>query len=308
MKKTLTLLLCFLALASHSQKTKSELALNLKLGKTYYHSSTAKVTLNQKMKDLELNSYVTAKGKMSFKVLAITDSTFDLEARYLSISMVQRIQDKLTSVNTDDKDTSDAMTRIMKKMINRPFNVIMLKTGKVKSIKNIDALYSKVFDGFPQLSEQQKADALERIKQAYGEKAFINSIEQITNIFPLKQVAVADKWKITTYLESGGFKFNVETTYSLAKLTGDYAIISGNATVKTVDNDTYTMSKGLPIKFDLSGTVKSTIKVHASTGWIDESNTTMELTGNGEVKDNPKTPGGLTIPMVMTTETKVEGK
>ena len=68
------------------------------------------------------------------------------------------------------------------------------------------------------------------------------------------------------------------------------------------------MSKGLPIKFDLSGTVKSTIKVHASTGWIDESNTTMELTGNGEVKDNPKTPGGLTIPMVMTTETKVEGK
>jgi hypothetical protein len=65
---------------------------------------------------------------------------------------------------------------------------------------------------------------------------------------------------------------------------------------------------GIPMRYQLEGTTLTDIKLDKKTGWIIELNLKQLMEGNIEVKDNPKLPGGMTIPMSFTTEITTTGK
>ena len=164
-----------------------------------------------------------------------------------------------------------------------------------------------MFEKFPQLSDAQKQQIQSQLKQSYGEKALRGNLEMATAIFPESPVTIGDSWVVNTKLESG-FDANIESTYKLNASNSSYCLISGSSTIKTINKDEYIQSNGMPMKFDLTGTMSDEIKINSSTGWVMESKINQTLKGTSQIKDNPKIPGGMTIPMEMKNEMTIAEK
>ena len=60
----------------------------------------------------------------------------------------------------------------------------------------------------------------------------------------------------------------METVYELKELSDSYYQIFGNSRIETADKDAYIESNGMPMKYDLTGSMDSEIKVDKNTGWI----------------------------------------
>jgi len=183
----------------------------------------------------------------------------------------------------------------------------MTKTGKVNEVKNIEAVFSNMFDKFPQLSDAQKLQIQGQIGQAYGEKAFKGNIEMCSAIFSDSAVSKGDKWTIHTQLEAG-MSAKIETVYELKEITDNYYQIFGNSKMETADKDAYLESNGMPLKVDLIGTMTSDIKIDKKTGWTIYAIINQSIEGTTYIKDNPQTPGGMTIPMTMINEMTITEK
>ena len=123
----------------------------------------------------------------------------------------------------------------------------------------------------------------------------------VTAIFPDKPVNRGDKWTINTKLESG-MSAEMTTDYEFTDLTSDYALINGNSTIKTADKDAYIESNGMPMKYDLTGSMISEIKVDKNTGWIVEAKIKQEIKGDAYIKENPQVPSGMKVPITMINE------
>jgi len=123
----------------------------------------------------------------------------------------------------------------------------------------------------------------------------------VTAIFPDNPVNKGDKWTIKTNLESGMAAL-MTTEYEFTDLGSDYAMIKGNSVIETEDKDAYIESNGMPMKYDLTGSMISEIKVDKETGWIIEANINQEIKGDAYIKGNPQLPNGMKIPMIMKNE------
>ncbi|HEV8504540.1 MAG TPA: DUF6263 family protein, partial [Chitinophagaceae bacterium] len=88
----------------------------------------------------------------------------------------------------------------------------------------------------------------------------------------------------------------------------DYNLITGDGRIETLDKEAYIQVNEMPIKYNLSGSMVSTIKVDIKTGWVLESKIKHNIAGTAEIKDNPKIPGGMIIPMTLQMETTHSSK
>jgi hypothetical protein len=64
----------------------------------------------------------------------------------------------------------------------------------------------------------------------------------------------------------------------------------------------------MDVKYDLTGTMTSEIKISKETGWTINSSINQDISGNVEFKDNPQMPGGMTVPMSINTTMKMTDK
>jgi hypothetical protein len=64
----------------------------------------------------------------------------------------------------------------------------------------------------------------------------------------------------------------------------------------------------MPLKFDLTGTMSSDIKISRNTGWISEAKISQVITEKSQIKDNPNFSDGLIIPMTMKNEMIITDK
>lgn len=106
---------------------------------------------------------------------------------------------------------------------------------------------------------------------------------------------------VDTKLESG-MSMNLSTTYSLVDQTDDYYLISGQSILESTDKDSFQDSNGISMRFDMSGTMTSNIKIDKNSGWIQEATVNQDLKGDAHVKESPELPDGLTIPMTLSNE------
>jgi hypothetical protein len=58
----------------------------------------------------------------------------------------------------------------------------------------------------------------------------------------------------------------------------------------------------------MSGKMTSEIKINRKSGWVIESKINQTIKGTTQIKDNPKMPGGMTIPMTMINEMTITEK
>jgi hypothetical protein len=308
MKKLLCLLSFLLLIGVAGYAQKNTVALHLVVGKTYYLSTTAKLEVNQNINGQDQDITTTITAKMAHKILSVKDSIYEMEITYQSMAMQMAVAGQNLNFNTDKKDTSDIVSAIMASLINKPFTVEITKTGKIKSIQNIDNIYKGMFDKFPKITEAQKAQFKTQMEQSFGEKSFKGNLEEAFAVFPSIPVAKSDKWTVVTKLESV-LSIDITTTFTLADVTADAYVLHGEAQIQPGNNSDYKEVNGIPMKFTgVTGTTTTDVKLDKASGWVTESKAVKKIDATVDIKDNPKVPGGLTFPMTITADIAVTGK
>ena len=306
MKKILGFVFLLLLVTSCEAK-KERLELNLTKGETYTQQMASSMSILQTINGQEVKTNMSVHGNMTYKVIDIQNSVYEIEVRYESLALKMSMPGGTMEFSSEKNDANDILSTLLGVMKNKPFLVKMTKTGKVNEVKNIENLFSDMFIKTPTLNEMQQQQIRQQLMQAYGEQAFKGNLEMCSAIFPDSTVAKGDKWVIKTKLESG-MAANMETSYELKETEDTFYIISGISKIATADKDAYIQSNGMPLKYDMTGTMTSEIKINRKTGWVIESKTSQTIQGTAQIKDNPQMPGGMSIPMTMNNEMTVTEK
>ncbi|MBB6612866.1 hypothetical protein H7F15_17625 [Pontibacter sp. Tf4] len=306
MKKLFTLFFSLiLSVSVFAQK--AGLSLNLQKDQVYKQVTTSKGTIVQDFNGQKLNMVMIMAGTMSYRVKSVSPAGYNMEVSFDNLSMAMQVPQGNVEFNSEKNDPNDIFSTVLNAMKNKPFRVVMSKSGKVTEIDGVDAMWGSTIDQFSQLSDAQKAQIKAQIMKSYGEEAMKGSIETATAIYPEKPVNKGDKWTVSTKLEAG-MSANLNTEFQYAENTADHALLRGTSTIATADKDAYIETNGIPMKYDITGSQVSEIKVDKKTGWILEAKINQNMKGDAHIKDNPQLPGGMTIPMTIESETTISGK
>jgi hypothetical protein len=299
------LLLPFFFIANFAN-AQYELRLNLEKGKTYFHHSSSTLIIDQDINGQKVNVTSTIKGGMSYKVLDKSDTTYTLETTYTSLSLGMKGPTGDISFSSEKPyDANDAMSNILKAMVNHSFVVVMLSNGKISAVRGIDSLWSNMVNNLSEIPKQKRDQILAQLKQSYGENTLKSNMEMLTAIFPSKKVKVNDQWENAIQMKST-MNLITHNRFKLVDYNAYFYDITNHAEVKT-SNDTVTVNE-MPVIYNLSGPIDSKIKVDTKTGWIINADLHQELKGDFIILDNPKVPGGLTVGMSMINVSLFGGK
>ncbi|HWZ02871.1 MAG TPA: DUF6263 family protein [Mucilaginibacter sp.] len=288
--------------------------LHLAKGETYYMSSSGTSAITQNIRGRENKINITLSFRMAFKVASITDTVYHMEVCYESINMKIHTEDTTINISSlqrvapgEKKIKPDTASLLMAAMVNKPFDIALTAQGKVLWVKNLDKIIGGVFYNF-QIPDTSKKELIKsRFIQSFGENAFRGSLEMGTAIFPNNAVAKNDKWTVNSGL-SVPAKANVKTVYQLTDITADILQVHGEGVITT---DAVAKSgdiNGMPVVYNLNGGMMTDIKIDKKTGWINQVTLKQLIAGEVDIMDNPKMPGGMTIPMMFSAEVGITNK
>ncbi len=305
--KKLLLFLTIVGITLSASGQKQKLGFNLKAGETYYHLLETASLIKQEVNGQQMNIDISMSLKIAYRIINVRDSIYDMKVSYQRLEMTMNLPNGKKEFDSENSNENDVFSTILSAMTGKEFTVQMSRVGKILSVQNLDSVFGNLFDQFPQLAAEQVQQMKAQLKQAYGEKAFKGSFEMVTAIYSNAAVEKGSTWQITTHLESG-MAATLQTTFEWKEKTEAYHLIIGSGIIKTLDKDAYTEISGMPIKYDLAGTMNSVLKVDPKTGWMIEAKINQLITGSAEIKDNPQLPGGMTIPMVLESKMDYSSK
>lgn len=301
MRIVTTILFVFILTWGQAQKT--TLSLNLKEGESYRQVMKSKVNINQDLGAQTMDMVIIVGCDMTYHVTEVIPTGYKMSVQYDRLDMTMQLPQANMEFNSEETKEGDVLSNVLSSMKNKPFYVTMTKTGMVEEVSNIDTLFGQL----PDLPEMQKQQMKTMLQQSYGDKAFKGNIEMVTAVLPDKPVKKGEKWTVETKLESGMLA-TVVSTYELNDIRDNQCIIQGKSTIATTDKDAYIESNGMPMKFDLNGTMTSQLTIDKATGWIVEATINQDIQGDVYIKESPQMPNGMKIPMTMVSEMIIKDK
>jgi len=280
---------------------KATLALNLTKGNTYYMVTNTNMLVSQTVNGQLQNVNSTQMAKMAFTVTSVMDTSYAMQVKYDRIAMQLEMPTGVVSFESDKNNQSDIFSTIMGNMTNKSFSIVMSKKGKLVSISNTDELSKNLFTGVTQLNDEQKAMFREQLMKSFGPDAFKSNIEIGTAVFPSVKVAVNDTWRINSSVEAG-MQTKSSTTFTLNEVTASAYMVHGESVISPQNNNEFTEMNGMPTKYTVNGTSQYDLKIDKESGWISEARINQVIKGSVEIRDNPKMPGGIVIPMTITDD------
>lgn len=294
-----SILFLFLFVSSKAQRVK--IFLDLSKGSVYYITGASHSKIAQRVNGQETTIDMYLSYRMSFKVLYVTDSVYQMQVSYENMDIKFLAPNKILEMDSKKNDKQDIPSSFLASMMNRPFSMTMSKSGKITSVKNIENVITDVFRNFPQLDEVKKAQIRNSLIQTYGEAAFKSNLEMQTAIYPILPVTKNSKWIVNSKIESK-CKMNLRTVYQLTNIKDGFYWIHGKGAMISDRNSKTNQINGMPVLYNLSGVSESDFKIDIHTGWISSSNIKQVIKGNTEILKNPHVPGGMKIPMMITTD------
>lgn len=288
--------------------------LHLITGETYYMSSSGISAITQSIRGRENKVNLDFSFTMAFKVTGKTDTVYNMEVHYQSIDMKIHMEDTTIDMNSAQKASSgkkmehpDTASLLMAAIVNKPFAIALTVKGEIIIVKNLDKIIADAFNDFQQIDTLKKEQIKSQFLQSFGENAFKGSLEKGVAIFPNHPVAKNDKWTVNSNLQAPA-KANVKTVYQLVDITRDVFAVHGEGIITNDDQAKPEEINGMTMKYNLNGGMVTDIKIDKKTGWISELKVKQLTEGNIEIMDNPKTPGVMTIPMMVKTDVYITNK
>jgi len=301
------LVFCLLLPFFYVKAQKNRPLLHLMRGQTYYLESNDTSTSLQSIGGKENKVNTIIYFRTAFSITGITDTLYSLETRYQSLAMKIKLADTTLNMSSEVIIKPDTPSMIMARIVNKPFIVTITSGGKVRSIKNLDKLIAGAFSDFPSIDSVKKKKVTDQFVQAFGEGAVKGLLEMGIAVLPAKPIAKYDRWLLNSMISSPA-SAQVHTSYQLIDQTPDFYFIRGEGTITSEKASKPGDLNGMPATYDLNGSLLNEIKIDQKTGWIIEIKLKQLIEENIEILDNPKIPGGMTVPMMFTTDMTINGK
>ena len=275
---------------------KQKLGFNLVVGQTYYLAIKSATTMElQNLNGPKIKINFNSSCRIAFKVVGFKDDIYNLSASFQRLSGATKLPfgpfGDMYGFDTDSKNKSDTFSNVVKEIIDKPFLVRMTTPGKMVDIKNMDSVFKQALARFPLTMVQEQIFKGE-LNRAFGEDVFKNDLEMATEIYSNEPVEKGDHWIIQRNPESRHADTLI-STYAWTDKAESYHVITGTGNTKTVQQDGYRQMDGMQVKANMADSISSNFKVDSKTGWITEGTINEVMSGNSDIKDNPKFPGGL---------------
>jgi hypothetical protein len=285
---TLSLVL-MLTLFSCTNKEKITLQYNLKQGETLKQNMVMTMDLVQKFMGQEMKVSITMGTKTTFDVKESRENNYTLEVNFkeLKVDMSVPGMDAAT-ISFDSNTDTDVATQLnlgpmFKAIIDKPFEIVMNKTGKVESVKGLDTFLDAMLNAFDEnVSEEIRRQMATQFGSQFSEEAFKSQFEQNTGYLPEKPVGIGDSWDTQITTMASNFKLNINATSTLKSIEDNVINLNIEGSISAPEGYEQEIN-GTKTKISLKGTQKGILKLNKDTGWIIFSDMTLNFNGEIEV-------------------------
>jgi hypothetical protein len=296
-----------LILFSCGNKEKITLQYNFKQGEILGQNMVMSMDLVQQFMSQEMKISLTMGMKTTFEVKESQDNSYTLEGKYKELKVDAGMPGmEAANISFDSNTDKDVATEtdlgpMFKAIIDKPFEVVMNKNGKVKSVKGISALLETMLSTFDEsIPEDTRQQLAGQFGAQFSEEAFASQFEQSSGLLPDKPVEPGDSWDTQITTTASNFKLSIKMTSTLKSIEDNIVTLNVEGTVSAPEDNEQEIN-GVKTKISLKGTQQGTIKLNKDTGWTVSSD--MMLNFNGEIEA-----GGMKVPIYVASKITVTDK
>jgi len=276
MKKLGLFLLCVVILSLSKVTAQETLQYNLTQGQTFKVDQWAVQDFVQVIDSIESKATNTLTGTFSMTVDQVLEDKYILLSSFESIRFKteSEIYGVLNDINTDvSADSLDMQSKIFRGLLNVPFTIVLLKTGKVEAVENSSALVENMISQSEIEDENVKQLIRDNMEGQFGDSSLASSIEQMTFLFPTEKVNIGDTWE-NDYVGD----LNTHNVWTLVSYNENEYVISGKASViMKMDDATGSMS--------LEGSQTTTATIDSASGLFKEVVVYQDVEGNSVIPE-----------------------
>jgi len=276
------------------QKQEIQLKFNLMPGEKYLFSSVIKQDITQEMMGQKVVTKQALTSDYIYDIQTVKDGITTINVTFSTIKMDTDVAGGMQQLHFDSNnpDAGTGELKVLSNLVGKSFLMDINEEGKVERIEGLAEIIGPTDD--------QQAEIL---KQNFGDSSMIQSMNQITNIYPNKMVAKGDNWTKSSSGSIAGMLHSTATSdLTLSDVSGDSAFlaIEGQMAFTKLEGE-----GGNPLlqgaKFDLNGTQKGTLEVDVKSGLPVHTVVTQDISGTLEIQ-------GMEIPMSIVSEMTIIGK
>jgi len=175
--------------------------------------------------------------------------------------------------------------------------------GQVLDVNGVDELREAVLKKLPAGGEA--GPALNILDPYFKKQSVKEMTENLLAVYPEKPVEVGESWTEKKVLTLG-FGMITESKWTLQKREAGVATIAATNSIRSNPDAPLMDAQGMKIRFDVSGTSESTIRVDEATGLILIDQAQSQLKGQIKLSTSADGPSMMDIPVIFDTTSKVE--
>lgn len=264
----------------------------------YKLSSATDISIYQEVNGQLMKIDKKMESTANFSIEDINEGQYLIGVKYDHLTMENTIREQTMRYSSDSGNENDLMSGILAEMTKSSISCSMDKYGKMICSSGFDDILANILDSLPGISQNERTQLEQQLKDAFGNKAFENSFETALHIYPVGPVRLNERWWIESTIGAEAVSAPMEFDYILFEEADDYFKIVGNAWAKTNKDSTFSFF-GMEAWSDLEAECNKDIKVNKENGWIKKAETKFTFEGKIMIKPNPKLPEGLEIPYRM---------
>lgn len=299
--RMISFLAVILLLASCGEKgEKILIKLNLEAGKTYQIETIIEQKISQTIEGVTQQMRQTIGNGFDYAVVEKDrDGSVKVQITYTSVYIKQ--SSDMGAVEYDSKnppETIPAIAQSYAPLVGLGFSARFSSTGKVSEVSGIEEMYDQVIAKMDLPDGPQKANIEKALKDQFGEKAITEMMEKSMTMYCSKPVGIGDSWS-SDYSITQGMPMHLENEWILTERKNGIAFVDVKSKV-SVDTDAPGLDMGgFKIKYNVSGEQSGSMEIEESTGWVQSSTLTQNLSGTLEMEKNPTMPDGMSWPITL---------
>jgi hypothetical protein len=294
-----------LSSCGNGSKEKITLQYNFKQGDVLKQNMVMSMDLVQKAMGQEMKINLVMSSKTTLDVKESREDSYALEVKFKELKTEIKMPnlDAAGTISFDSNTDDDVATQtnlgpMFKAVIDKPFEVVMTNTGKVKSVKGLETFVESMLNSFDEnVSEDIRQQMATQFGSQFSEEAFKSQFEQNTRYFSDKPVGVGDSWNVKMETTASNFAITVDVKSSVKSIEGNDVNLNIDGTVSTPAGYEQDFN-GVKAKVSLKGTQKGTMKVSKDTGWVISSDIMMNFNGEIEIE-------GMKVPVYAASKITV---
>lgn len=287
-------------LISGSVHAQIDLSLDLETGRTYLLSASEKTTIIETQYGTDVKNVTSTAIELSLKFLQKIDTAYLMEVRFISMNHRLEGPQGVTINSSALTDSSGFVSKMLNKVMQKPFRVVMDKNYNWKEVHGLDDIFREALACCA--TSEEASRKIDSVLAAEMKNFLTEGSNPLVNTLPPARLKPGEVWAVHQ-VSDRVIPTNDSCGY-LVEIYGDDLLVKGAGSSKSVEKET--LRNGNLVSFFLDGDIHYTARFDRQTKWIKQATIKTTLTGHAISKKE----GSILkqkIPMTVITESLVSG-